>query len=656
MRNVLCTLACAVVGLSACAVEFHEPATAKPQIWTRWEFPVEFDAVGADGVQFDFFCDNLSRFRQFVIDFVSAKGPKEYYRYTFEAPAEGKWAHVRLHKAELPLMRLVTSPGWDRFVRIRLNGVKGLGTGEAKVAIRNIEPLRVDDPEALQVVSDGHYIRNPGLNKWWKERPHRVAEAFGRLGIRLLTVLEGEVPAEIPASVKVLVLPVNPELPDGFLAKVGRFIDRGGKVILLRGVNKELEKMVKARKAGLSLGPVLWPHDDHGDSFAAFLKPRLVGLVPSFADTIAAKEAADVRHREENLKRAKAFPSQKDRFRSISCHSAYADGLFGGGGWDAGVKFLKDMGFTSFGPNLCTGPVAYYESDVLMRAKGYKGDAFEEVRKACEKYGLDLCAWRVCWRMPEGQVPKEFIDRCVAEGRVQVTVDGKVDRQWLCPSHPENRRQETAAFVELVRKGAKIISYDYIRFPGPDHCFCDRCRALFEQRIGTKVGKWPEDVRCNDTHTQFGEHYEAWSEFRRDLISSLVHDTTVAMRRVNPKVVTTAGVFPNPYESRSSEGQDWLRWCREGWLDIAGMMLNPNSMGDSYRAMIREERKLDVAPAYIRPTVYTSCWPEETDFPLMTSETIKAIREEGYDAFSYFQLDKRALELLPILRQGVLAD
>ena len=35
---------------------------------------------------------------------------------------------------------------------------------------------------------------------------------------------------------------------------------------------------------------------------------------------------------------------------------------------------------------------------------------------------------------------------------------------------------------------------------------------------------------------------------------------------------------------------------------------------------------------------------------------IKAIREEGYDAFSYFQLDKRALELLPILRQGVLAD
>ena len=114
MRNVLCTLACAAVGLSACAVEFHEPATAKPQIWTRWEFPVEFDAAGAGGIEFDFFCDNLSRFRQFVVDFVSAKCPKEYYRYTFEAPAEGKWAHVRLHKAEHPLMRLVTSPGWDR--------------------------------------------------------------------------------------------------------------------------------------------------------------------------------------------------------------------------------------------------------------------------------------------------------------------------------------------------------------------------------------------------------------------------------------------------------------------------------------------------------------------------------------------------------------
>ena len=103
---------CVAIGLSASGAEFHEPATANPLVWTRWEFPVELNAVDADGVQFDFYCDNLARFRNFVMDFVGCGDSKGYYRFQFEAPTEGKWSHVELYKVDLPQYRLVTSPGW----------------------------------------------------------------------------------------------------------------------------------------------------------------------------------------------------------------------------------------------------------------------------------------------------------------------------------------------------------------------------------------------------------------------------------------------------------------------------------------------------------------------------------------------------------------
>jgi uncharacterized lipoprotein YddW (UPF0748 family) len=37
---------------------------------------------------------------------------------------------------------------------------------------------------------------------------------------------------------------------------------------------------------------------------------------------------------------------------------------------------------------------------------------------------------------------------------------------------------------------------------------------------------------------------------------------------VNPKVKISAAVFRDWPDCRENNGQDWARWCREGWLDF----------------------------------------------------------------------------------------
>jgi hypothetical protein len=85
------------------------------------------------------------------------------------------------------------------------------------------------------------------------------------------------------------------------------------------------------------------------------------------------------------------------------------------------------------------------------------------------------------------------------------------------------------------------------------------------------VQNWPADV------LKGGGRYEAWIEFRCRRISAIVERVSGAVRRANPKVKISAAVFRNWPECRETNGQDWARWCHEGWLDFACPMNYTNS-------------------------------------------------------------------------------
>ena len=328
--------------------------------------------------------------------------------------------------------------------------------------------------------------------------------------------------------------------------------------------------------------------------------------------------------------------------RGFWCHSAFG---LPGNNWDESIKFLADNGFNTILPNMLWGGMAYYKSDVLPTYANYakQGDQVRQCLDACRKYNVKCHVWKVNWNMGS-HLDKAFVEKMKAEKRTQVLFNGERKDTWLCPSNPLNRRQEADAMLELVRNYPDLdgIHFDYIRYPDSSSCFCDGCRARFEERIGRKVENWPADTRTAPLKDE-------WLQFRRDNITALVklvHDEAKALR---PTIQISAALFGNWMSDRDGVGQDWELWCRNGWLDFAC----PMDYVDSAVAF-KGKVKRQIAWAHdvkLCPGIGLSCWTKPQD-PLNMIEQIQAVRDLGLKGYTVFNFDNYARAVLPSLRLG----
>ncbi|MBR5026693.1 MAG: family 10 glycosylhydrolase, partial [Victivallales bacterium] len=328
--------------------------------------------------------------------------------------------------------------------------------------------------------------------------------------------------------------------------------------------------------------------------------------------------------------------------RGFWCHSAFG---LPGNNWDESIKFLADNGFNTILPNMLWGGMAYYKSDVLPTYANYakQGDQVRQCLDACKKYGVKCHVWKVNWNMGS-HLDKAFVEKMKAEKRTQVLFNGEQKDTWLCPSNPLNRRQEADAMLELVRNYPDLdgIHFDYIRYPDGNSCFCDGCRARFEERIGRKVENWPANTRSAELKNE-------WLQFRRDNITALVklvHDEAKAIR---PTIQISAALFGNWMSDRDGVGQDWELWCRNGWLDFAC----PMDYVDSAVAF-KGKVKRQIAWAHnvkLCPGIGLSCWTKPQD-PLNMIEQIQAVRDLGLKGYTVFNFDNYARAVLPSLRLG----
>ena len=209
------------------------------------------------------------------------------------------------------------------------------------------------------------------------------------------------------------------------------------------------------------------------------------------------------------------------------------------------------------------GETAYYNSALGPRSEipFENENLIEDCVAACERHGIDLHCY--VNNFPIGAPGSEYGQQLKAEGRWQKTAEGE-DWPWLCPSKEANLQLVENAMVELVRDyDIAGVQYDFIRYSRTDVCFCDDCRANFEQRIGHVVENWPDDC------LEGGPLHEEWMDQRADLITEAVRRTSAAVRAEDPDAIISAAVFAMPPEkAKYTVGQDWERWCREGLLDV----------------------------------------------------------------------------------------
>ncbi|HTB84781.1 MAG TPA: family 10 glycosylhydrolase [Candidatus Sulfotelmatobacter sp.] len=349
----------------------------------------------------------------------------------------------------------------------------------------------------------------------------------------------------------------------------------------------------------------------------------------------------------KELKRAyylaqKPLPGE---FRAFWCHSPWG---VPGMTWDEAIHRLAENGFTTIIPNMLSAGVAYYPSKVLPVSKqvAERGDQVAQCLAACRKYGLQMYAWKLDWNL-NGASP-EFIDQMRSEHRLQMSDKGK-EELWLCPSDPRNQKLEIDAMLELVRNyDLDGIHFDYIRYPGPDYCFCDGCKERFREHMesqGAKVQAWPADALPG------GALRQQWLDWRRDNINTVVHAVNDQARALKPNIKIGAAVFRYWSTDRDYVGQDWKMWCDKGWLDfVLPMDYTPSKarFSDMVQQQVAWAGKV---PCYPGLGASSSSSHFGADRAIEEIDITRQYKTGGFVIFNYGANETR--ELLPELGLGL---
>lgn len=224
---------------------------------------------------------------------------------------------------------------------------------------------------------------------------------------------------------------------------------------------------------------------------------------------------------------------------------------------------LKTLGINLAVLRIAGGTAAFYASKVqpdVQDPLAPDGDWLAETVKHAHANGIEIHPYfNNC--VVEGRTSKKSLKRLRDAGRLQVGASGQpID--WFCPSQEINFAAIERPMVEVVTNyEVNGVQYDFIRYSGPQGCFCAKCRARFEEETGKPVAAWPTDVID-------GPRKAEWIEYRCARISALVERISTRIRQIAPKVKISAAVFRDWPACRENNGQDWVRWCKEGWLDF----------------------------------------------------------------------------------------
>ncbi len=148
---------------------------------------------------------------------------------------------------------------------------------------------------------------------------------------------------------------------------------------------------------------------------------------------------------------------------------------------------------------------------------------------------------------------------------------------WLDPAAPGVAERLAATFGELAARYPKLagIHLDYIRYAdalpfvpgsrfgvGLSFGYGEKSRARFQRETGLVA--------------PFGDaapNADAWDDWRRAQLSSLVARVAAAVRAARPGIRVSAAVIPDPERALTVDFQDWRGWLDAGWLDFAVPML-----------------------------------------------------------------------------------
>ena len=254
---------------------------------------------------------------------------------------------------------------------------------------------------------------------------------------------------------------------------------------------------------------------------------------------------------------------------------------------------------------------AYYDSELVPTApalerawaKYGRYDPLRLVIEAAHERGMRVHAWLnvyLAWSGNEPPPPGHVVrvhpewvaadrrGRPMTEFTARVLRAEKTEGVYLDPGRREVMERFAAVVEELVaRYPVDGIHLDYVRYPMMDVGYGDGMRTEFRRRTGVD----PLELTANERGLRrergddgYEALYRAWRDFKAAQVTALVARVREVTRRMAPGLILSAAVRPDPTSARLQVGQDWVRWVREGIVDVVvPMMYSPS------RATVRRQ-------------------------------------------------------------------
>jgi uncharacterized lipoprotein YddW (UPF0748 family) len=206
-----------------------------------WDRQVKLDLTMCGGVQFLFYCRDVSAISHFSFYFHSGDG---WYAGGFDAPASAGWGAVTIHK---DATRVEGRPaGWDKIDTIRISAWRG-GNTDTEFYITALG-LSKTDKRIVVARGDSAADSAPSELKGVQQYADIMSELLDRAGLQHTVVSDLNLTAERLKETRLIILPFNPGMPDEIAKQIGEFIRTGGKLIVCYTLPGHLEPLVGIRQ------------------------------------------------------------------------------------------------------------------------------------------------------------------------------------------------------------------------------------------------------------------------------------------------------------------------------------------------------------------------------------------------------------------------
>ena len=235
------------------------------------------------------------------------------------------------------------------------------------------------------------------------------------------------------------------------------------------------------------------------------------------------------------------------------------------------IKKIHDIGFTH--AVVCIRPITgevLYNSDIAPKLEGLDCD-YDYLQKFIEtghKYGVKIIAsmnvfcaghnYHDKGLVYDGHADWASIVYDPKRGLIPITEQKHKYGAMVNPLNPEYQDYIISVMQEIVTKYPELdgLMTDRVRYDGIQADFSELSRKTFEQYIGKKLKKFPEDILSWDNSKRHpkpvpGKYFKEWIEWRATVITGFMARAREAVKAVRsdiPFCTYTGAWYPSYYE------------------------------------------------------------------------------------------------------------